>query len=56
VIIVKITVIILRNMFYIEYFKKTFLNPDFSNFKEWFDSFDVSGSCYVILENYLSRL
>jgi len=29
VIIVKIIVIILKNTFYIEYCKKTFLNPDF---------------------------
>jgi len=32
VIIVKITVIILRNAFYIKYCKKMFLNPDFCNF------------------------
>jgi len=33
VIIVKITVIILRNTFYIKYCKKTFLNTDFCNFR-----------------------
>jgi len=35
---VKITVIILRNMFSIKYSKKTFLNPDFCNFWAQFDS------------------
>jgi len=49
VIIVKITVVILRNKFYIKYCKKTFLNPDFCIFRAWFDSFDVSDSCHVIV-------
>jgi len=35
--------------------QKTFLNPDFYNFRAWFDSFDVSGSCHVISEDYLAR-
>jgi len=47
--IVKITVIIHRNTIYIKYYKKTFLNPDLSNFRAQFDSFDVSGSCHVIV-------
>jgi len=55
VIIVKITVIILRNTFYIKYCKKPFLNPDFFNFWARFDSFDVSDSCHVIVEQYLAR-
>jgi len=55
VIIVKITVIILRNRLYIKYCKKTFLNPDFCNFRAWFDSVDVTGSCHVIVEHDLAR-
>jgi len=51
----KITVIIIRNTFNIKYCKKTFLNPDFCNFRAWFDSFDVSVSCHVIVEYYLAR-
>jgi len=51
----KITVINLRNTFYIKYCKKTFLNPNFCNFRAWFDSFDVSDSCHVIVEHYLAR-
>jgi len=35
--------------------QKTFLNPDFCNFRAWFDSFDVSDSCHLILEHYLAR-
>jgi len=31
--IVKITVINLKNTFYTKYYKKTFLNPDFFNFR-----------------------
>jgi len=56
VIIFKITVIIFRNTFYIKYRKKTFLNPDFCNFRAWFDSFDLIDSCHVISEDYLARL
>jgi len=56
VIIVKITVINLKNTFYIKYWKKTFLNPDFCNFRAKFDSFDVSVSCHVISEDYLARI
>jgi len=37
--IVKITVINLRNRFYTKYCKKTFLKPDFYNFRARFDSF-----------------
>jgi len=55
VIIGKITVITLRNTFYIKYCKKTFLIPEFCNFRAWFDSFDVSDSCHVIVEHYLVR-
>jgi len=55
VIIVKITVIILRNTFYIKYCKKTFLDPDFCSFLAWFDGFDVSDSCHVIVEHYSAR-
>jgi len=51
--IVKITVINLRNTFYIKYGKKTFLSPDFCNFRAWFDVID---SCHVISEDYLARL
>jgi len=32
-----------------------FLNPDFCNFRAWFDSFDVSDTCHVIVEHYLDR-
>jgi len=49
--ILEITVIILRNPFYIKYCKKTFLNPDFCKFWRQFDSFDVSESCQVIVES-----
>jgi len=52
----KITVIILRNTFYIKYGKKTFINPDFCIFRAWFDSFDVIDSCHVISGDYLARL
>jgi len=38
-----------------QYYKKTFLNPDFCNFRAWLDSFDVSGSCHVIVEHYLVK-
>jgi len=51
----KITLIMLRNTFYIKNCKKTFLNPDFYNFGAWFDSFDVSDSGHVIVEHYLAR-
>jgi len=51
----EISVINLKNTFYIKYFKKTFLNPDFCNFRAWFDSFDISDSCHVIEEHYLAR-
>jgi len=54
-IIGKITVIILRNMFYIKYCKKTFLYPVCCNFRAWCESFDVSDSCHVIVEHYLAR-
>jgi len=50
--IVKITGINLKNTFYIKYYKKTFLNPDFCNFRAWFDSFDSS---HLIVEHYLVR-
>jgi len=53
--IVKMTVIIQRNTFYIKYCKKAFLNLDFCNFRAQFDSFDVSDSCHMILEHYLAR-
>jgi len=52
----KITVISLRNTFYIKYCKKTFLNPDFCYFRAWFDSFDIIDSFHVILEDFLARL
>jgi len=52
--IAKITAIKLKNTFYIKYCKKTFLNPDFCNFRAWFDSFDISDSCHVIVEHYLA--
>jgi len=55
VIIVKITVIILRNTFYIKCCNKTFLNSDFCFLWTQFDSFDVSDSCHVIAEHYLTR-
>jgi len=32
-----------------------FLNSDFGNFRAWFDSFDVSDSRHVIVEDYLAR-
>jgi len=54
--IVKITVINLRNTFFMKYCRKTFLNPDFDNFRAWFDSFDVRDSCHVISKDYLARL
>jgi len=52
----KVTVINLKNTFYIKYYKKTFLNPDFCKFRAWFDSFDVIDNCHVISEDYLARL
>jgi len=51
----QITLINLRNTFYIKYCKQTFLNFDFYNFRAWLDSFDVSDSCHVIVEHYLVR-
>jgi len=51
----KITVKNLRNTFYIKYCKKTFLNPDFCKFRAGVDSFEVSDSCHVIVEHYLTR-
>jgi len=53
--IVKITVIHLKNTFYIKFCNKTFLNPGFCKFGAKFDSFDVSDSCHVIVEHYLAR-
>jgi len=53
--IVKITVINLKNMFYIKYCKKTFLIPDFCNFRASFDNFDIRDSCHVIVGHYLVK-